>query len=188
MMNLSVDKIYICGDGRVWLIAPVLKTGVSKGTLGSNPSRRAKFRWNKYAFNSTISLNVYCMKKQPSFLINGVVVQLVRMLACHARGQGFDPPRRRQIKDTYSKFFANGMIVPLLLVRVQLCQPKALDGEMADSSIGRARVIASVLFIWGYSSVWLERLPCKQEVRSSTLLTSTTEVMRIICSLRSSIC
>ncbi len=26
---------------------------------------------------------------------------------------------------------------------------------------------------WGYSSVWLERLPCKQEVRSSTLLTST---------------
>ena len=30
-------------------------------------------------------------------LLHGLVVQLVRTLACHARGQGFEPPSGRQI-------------------------------------------------------------------------------------------
>ena len=30
-------------------------------------------------------------------IIHGPVVQLVRTLACHARGQGFEPPLGRQI-------------------------------------------------------------------------------------------
>ena len=33
--------------------------------------------------------------------IYGAVVQLVRTLACHARGQGFEPPQRRHIENLY---------------------------------------------------------------------------------------
>ena len=37
------------------------------------------------------------MKKAP--FRNGVVVQLVRTLACHARGRGFEPRRPRHEKN-----------------------------------------------------------------------------------------
>ena len=39
-----IVKLALRRDGRVWFMAPVLKTGVSKGTGGSNPSLSAKIQ------------------------------------------------------------------------------------------------------------------------------------------------
>ena len=59
--SAPIYAVYPNGEGAV------LKIVGPKGLAGSNPVYGAKSRWNKYAFNSTISLNVYCMKKQSSF-------------------------------------------------------------------------------------------------------------------------
>ena len=41
-------------------------------------------------------------------------------------------------------------------------------------------IFQCVTLFWGYSSVWLERLPCTQEVRSSSLLISTIIFFKIL--------
>ena len=46
---------------------------------------------------------------------NGLVAQLVRALACHARGRGFEPHPGRQLyflfeKDLYPYFFQNALV------------------------------------------------------------------------------
>ena len=50
----------ICPGGE----GAALKAVGLKGLAGSNPVDGAKWL-SKLAFNSTVSLNVYCMKKQP---------------------------------------------------------------------------------------------------------------------------
>lgn len=41
----------LCSNGRVWFNAPVLKTGISKGILGSNPNCCAREHYMREVFS-----------------------------------------------------------------------------------------------------------------------------------------
>ena len=55
----------------------------------------------------------------PTITVNGAVVQLVRIPACHAGGRGFEPRPLRQIKNpepSGSGFFFAQQLIPLGLI------------------------------------------------------------------------
>ena len=72
-----------------WSITPVLKTGVPRGTGGSNPSLSA-------THYSLLRINPF-----GDCEILGALVQLVRISPCHGGGHGFESRTHRRMFLSY---------------------------------------------------------------------------------------
>ena len=72
-------------------------------------SKKCNFFKKKVAENLQIKKNVVPLHRNQEIRVansnNGALVQLVRIRACHARGQGFESPTHRKVESKDSTFF-----------------------------------------------------------------------------------
>ena len=70
----------------------------------------------------------------PIVSTNGPVAQLVRALACHARGQGFESPRNRHLSESSESANAAG------------CKPVSFGSSWIDTNLAHHFVMETEVF------------------------------------------
>ena len=101
---------------------PLCPQGPEEGKLGI---MKKSFNFLCKTFGSFGKTSYLCTRKPKGATNNGAVVQLVRILACHARGRGFEPRphRKEENQKWFSSFFRYPRIDTLFLPERQRSRP-----------------------------------------------------------------
>ena len=84
---------------------------------GSNKTRRSRHVGAQLSWESICLTSRGSQVRALLFPPHGLVVQLVRTLACHARGRGFEPHPGRQLLPLQLSRQSRGLKIPVSLVR-----------------------------------------------------------------------
>ena len=116
-----------------------------------------------------IILNVLRRTQTPAGIRNGLVVQLVRTLACHARGRGFEPHPGRQLYSTAHAGMAQSVEHILGKDEVTssiLVTSSKVNARSQDTVDGHFGILGNIFQTASFFAVFSERMRSVYEAKN----------------------